>query len=119
MDRKPKDPQLVDLLRADTVIACDEIDRLMTAPPAEPTVGRWLVRGEAFERDGKTVAFLAQPYSVSGDDLAEILALCERHDLRVEISMKSEWEPGQTLGILFWHKNLNPFVPPHLLNPKL
>ncbi len=79
-------------------------------------------RGRAYWRGDLAVAVLVQPYTLSTEDLAELLELCERHRLRVDISMKSEWNPGETLGILFWRQALNPFIPPHLLpgsNPGL
>lgn len=94
------------------------LERLLSEPP-EDTVSlapyRWLERGRVYERDGQAVAYLAQPYTLSTEDLAEILEVCERYRLRVDISMRSEWEPGQTLGILLWREKLNPFIPPHLL----
>jgi hypothetical protein len=77
---------------------------------------RWMERGQVYERDGLAVAYLAQPYSLSTEDLGEIVALCEKHALRVDISMRSEWNPGETLGVLFWRKELNPFIPPHVLD---
>jgi hypothetical protein len=77
---------------------------------------RWMERGQIYERDGQAVAYLAQPYTLSTEDLGEIVALCEKHELRVDISMRSEWNPGETLGLLFWRKELNPFIPPHVLD---
>ena len=75
---------------------------------------RWLERGRAYWRDGQAIAVLMQPYTLSTEDLEEILELCSRHRLKVDISMSSEWNPKQTLGILFWRESLNPFIPPHL-----
>lgn len=76
---------------------------------------RWMERGQVYERNGQAVAYLAQPYALSTEDLVEIVTLCEKYELRVDISMKSEWNPGETLGVLFWSQALNPFIPPHLL----
>lgn len=74
----------------------------------------WLVRGRQYQRAGEHIAFLAQPYTLTTDDLRGILDFCNRHDLRCEISTRSEWEPGETLGVLFWKAELNPFVPAKL-----
>ncbi len=82
---------------------------------AEWNAGRWAERAMVYRRDGQAVAVLAQPYTLSTEDLAGILDVCKRHRLQVDISMRSEWNPGQTLGVLFWRVELNPFVPPHLL----
>lgn len=100
----------------------DTIDRLLSRRPGEfveASQHRWLERGRVYERGDEVIAFLAQPYSVSTGDITEILDLCRQHGLAVDISMRSEWNQGQTLGILFWRKELNPFIPPHLLKPGL
>lgn len=108
---------LLTILYADRAVD-DGLERLLSEAP-EDTVSlapyRWLERGRVYERDGQAVAYLAQPYALSTEDLGELVDLCARYRLRVDISMRSEWEPGQTLGILFWRERLNPFVPPHLL----
>lgn len=67
-----------------------------------------------YSRQGRPVAFLVQPYTLSTEDVSEVLGLCKSYNLEVDISMKSEWNVGQTLGVLFWRKELNPFVPPFL-----
>ena len=52
---------------------------------------------------------------VTDGGVEELLELCERHRLQMDISMRSEWNPGETLGVLLWRQALNPFIPPHLL----
>ena len=111
MPAKPKD--LCSILYADEVTD-GGVEELLP-PETPPASRRWLERGRVFWRGQQAVAVLGQPYSLTTEDLAQLLELCERHRLQVDISMKSEWNPGETLGVLLWRQSLNPFIPPHLL----
>lgn len=111
MAAKPID--LCSILYADQVTD-GGLEELLSSELAPPS-GRWLERGRVYWRDGQAVAVLVQPYTLTTEDLVEVLELCDRHRLRVDISMKSEWNPGETLGVLFWRQSLNPFIPSHLL----
>lgn len=101
------------LLHADCIVEGGIEPLLSESGHVEPY--RWMERGQVYERNGQAVAYLAQPYTLSTEDLVGIVALCEKYELRVDISMKSEWNPGETLGVLFWRQALNPFIPPYLL----
>lgn len=108
-----KSLDLCSILYADQVTD-GGVEELLPPETASPS-GRWLERGRVFWRGQQAVAVLVQPYSLTTEDLAELLELCERHRLQVDISMRSEWNPGETLGVLVWRQALNPFIPPHLL----
>lgn len=115
-----KSVDLCTALYADRVTDA-ELEALLPPDSASPAF-RWLERGRAYWRGDQAVAVLVQPYTLSTEDLAELVEVCERHGLRVDISMKSEWNPGETLGVLIWRQALNPFIPPHLLpgaNPNI
>jgi hypothetical protein len=108
-----KSHDLCSILYADRVTDAG-LEELLPSDQAPPAF-RWVERGRAYWRDDQVVAVLVQPYTLSTEDLAELVEVCDRHGLRVDVSMKSEWNPGETLGVLFWRQTLNPFIPPHLL----
>ncbi len=108
-----KSLDLCSLLYADQVTDGGLEDLL--PPDIALLAARWMERGRVYWRGQQAVAVLVQPYSLTTEDLAGLLELCERHRLQVDISMRSEWNPGETLGVLLWRQALNPFIPPHLL----
>lgn len=105
-------------LRADSVVYENDMTPLLTRDPLmpiEPPERGWLCRGRLYVRDDTPIAFLCQPYSLTTEDLKGILEFCERYRLECDVSTNSEWEPGKTLGLLFWRRELNPFITFHLL----
>jgi hypothetical protein len=108
-----KSLDLCSILYADQVTD-GGVEELLSSDLTSPA-GRWMERGRVYWRGQQAVAVLGQPYSLTTEDLAGLLELCERHRLQVDVSMRSEWNPGETLGVLVWRQALNPFIPPHLL----
>lgn len=113
---KQTNPTIQELVHADEVLSENDIYPLISRDferdVEEPAERRWLMNGLIYKREGKTIAFLTQPYTLVTEDLRGILQFCERYDLDVDLSMRAEWNPGQSLGVMFWTRELNPFTPP-------
>jgi hypothetical protein len=73
-------------------------DTLTPTLPASDHLSEW--RSNA-GRGGKTVAIVSQPYSLSNQDLQEIVSRCQSDGLQAEVSTESWHFPGRSL-LLTW-----------------
>lgn len=66
---------------------------------------QWMDHPSLFLKDGKPYSFIGQPYGISGEEMREIVTLCDEHNLQAWVDAGwSWWFPGETLLIELRHK---------------
>jgi|CZCA01.1.fsa_nt_gi hypothetical protein len=60
----------------------------------------WMDHVSLWIKDGKPFSFVTQPYGLSLEDLKEIVAYCEEHNLDVFVDAGMSWHyPGSTVAV--------------------
>ena len=83
------------------------IERL-TGDRAVPNPVRfaWLDHPSLWIKAGKPFSFVSQPYGLSLQDLREIVAYCEEHNLDVSVDAGASWHyPGATVAVEFTRRD--------------
>ncbi len=71
----------------------------------DPMRFAWLDHPSLWIKAGKPFSFVSQPYGLSLQDLREIVAYCEEHDLDVSVDAGASWHyPGATVAVEFTRK---------------
>ena len=71
----------------------------------DPMRFAWLDHPSLWIKDGKPFSFVSQPYGLGLQDLREIVAYCEEHNLDVLVDAGMSWHyPGATVAVEFTRK---------------
>jgi predicted TIM-barrel fold metal-dependent hydrolase len=72
----------------------------------DPMRFAWLDHPSLWIKAGKPFSFVSQPYGLSLQDLREIVAYCEEHDLDVSVDAGASWHyPGATVAVEFTRRD--------------
>ena len=71
----------------------------------DPMRFAWMDHPSLWIKDGKPFSFVSQPYGLGLQDLREIVAYCEEHNLDVLVDAGMSWHyPGATVAVEFTRK---------------
>jgi len=72
----------------------------------DPMRFAWLDHTSLWIKAGKPFSFVSQPYGLSLQDLREIVAYCEEHNLDVSVDAGTSWHyPGATVAVEFTRRD--------------